>query len=378
MNDEVILREALHDLTLDQPAAPVDRVVGVRRHHVRRRTTQLAALAGVVALVAVAAAFVRTPFGNDTEPAHRSVPSWALPWPDHRDGSVSQDVLDGAVLAWRYMHITSPEQPAAAQPKKIVWYVGQKVAHGEWVAVVFEVDTGAGYRLVAGLTTPDAAAHPPVVRGQQLPPAWHLYDVPAPAPNYHGFVGLNFGASSSTGPFTDWIVVLAPPSARQVSWSGDGIKGGAAAPDRGLVVADVGRASGRIYADVFDRTDQIGIVPSLAPVGVPGAPDSQIPQLVAPARLVGTPSTKLMGGLSGQGSSSATGLSHHPSGPTTIYARCYGDGPIRVSIDGHGTDAVVIPCDNRQHVLPGPQSGHSIEVAASKGTAWRVAVFVGR
>jgi hypothetical protein len=90
MNDETMLREALHELTLEQPSAPVDRVVGVRRRHVRRRTTQLGLVAGVVALITIAVAFAHVPFGNDAEPAQRPLPSWELPWPTRTAPGTSQ------------------------------------------------------------------------------------------------------------------------------------------------------------------------------------------------------------------------------------------------------------------------------------------------
>jgi hypothetical protein len=86
MNNEYAVREALQELTLDQPAAPVDRVVGVRRRHIRRRSMQ-----GATTVVAAAAAVLGVLLGvgvltggSTTTPKSLQQParSWQLPWPD--------------------------------------------------------------------------------------------------------------------------------------------------------------------------------------------------------------------------------------------------------------------------------------------------------
>jgi len=159
------------------------------------------------------------------------------------------------------------------------------------------------------------------------------------------------------------------------------------APDRGLLTVDTGQPTGQVYGAIVENVDQIGPV-TRTPIGVPGAPDSSVPQLAQPDRLVDTPRANNLGELAGQGTSSVVDLSQHQLGQTTIYARCYGAGPIRVTIDDSQSDAVAIPCDDRQHVVPGPmimrggavrmghRFGHSFQVNAADLTAYRVAVVL--
>ena len=388
LTDEEALRSLLADATVGQPAAPVDRVASVRRRYVRRRTTQLGTLAAAVAAVVVGTVLVASPFGNSrTEPANRSVPSWALPWPDHRDGSVSQTVLDQAVSAWRYFHADGYAAVLPA-PSKVIWYLGQRAVNGDKITVMFEVDGAEGHRLIAGFADAnDVGGNAPAQFDRGSSP-WVLYDVPAPSPDYRGFVGLNLtapGAGSSSA-YHNWIVVLTHPSAQQISWSGAGLAGGAGRPDRGLVIADSGQPTGQVYAKVLDRADQTSVVGQQTPVGVPGNPKSTVPYLRPPAPLTGVPhGFRTMGPITAQGSLMNSEMAFHRLGPTTIYARCYGAASMRVAIDTIRSGAgVILPCDNQQHALPGqslrrnaPTKGHLIAVHAADLVAWTVAVVAG-
>lgn len=80
--------------------------------------------------------------------AARQVPRWAPDWPDHRNGSVPQGVLDRAILAWQYSAMSLPPDggtgtvpPAGSTARqvarmaaahRVIWYVGQTVDHGQW------------------------------------------------------------------------------------------------------------------------------------------------------------------------------------------------------------------------------------------------------
>src|SRR5947199_3067665 len=94
--EEQALRSALDEVTLGQPEAPVDRAGAVRRRHVRRRQLQSVAAMAAVAVVAAGAVVVGGGIGgaNKTESLNRPVPSWSLPWDDHRDGSVPPKGVD--------------------------------------------------------------------------------------------------------------------------------------------------------------------------------------------------------------------------------------------------------------------------------------------
>jgi hypothetical protein len=384
MSDESAVREALHDLTGGQPAAPVDRVVGVRRRHVRRRSAQLSA--GVVALAVIVAGLLILPstLDRNSEPAGRSVPSWALPWPDHRDGSVSQHDLDGAVTAWRHFH-ADKQIDVLPKPTSVTWYVGQRAVNDSEIVVVFEVDGAEGHRLVAGF---EGAAPVDHVAPGTTP--WVLYDVPAPPPSYHGIVGINLTQSGPVdqNTFRNWIVVLTRPSIQSIGWSSAGLAGDSAASSRGLLITDSGRPRGQVYAIISERADETGALAQPLPVMVPGAPKSAPPVLQRPAPLHGVPNDRAsMGEAAGQGTATYGDESFRGSGPTTIYARCYGAASMRVAVDVIDQSAgATVPCDGRQHTVAGGRlhthsplagHGHLFTVNATAFTAWRVEVVAG-
>src|SRR5436305_6181450 len=103
-SEELALRHALGEAVAGQPAAPYDRIDGVRRRHVQRRQRRLAALgtAAVVAVAGAAIGLLGARSGGDASGqfAKRDLPAWALQWPDRRDPSIPQRVLDRAVEAW--------------------------------------------------------------------------------------------------------------------------------------------------------------------------------------------------------------------------------------------------------------------------------------
>ena len=382
-SDELALHEALHDLTEGQPAQPTDRVTSIRRRHVRRRAIQSAGGALVAAVAVVAALLVSGTVGHGAaEPVNRPVPSWALPWPDHRDGSVPQSVLDGAVAAWRSDNHTHPTRP---EPREVIWYVGQKVADGyegdDAVAVVFEIDTGTEHRLVAGVTSVLNAAATPLVNGQRgLLPVDGLYDVPAPPPDYSGYIGLNYAVPKAGG-FHAGGLILTPPEDLRLDVAGVGERSLA----NGLVTFDAGLVRAPVQVKLT-RPD--GSLIADGAVGVPGAPLSREPLLAKVAGLTGVPpGGESLGEISGQGMESVYNAS--PStGPTTIYARCYGPTPIRVAVDDTRTGVGVrIPCDDRQHEVTGPRvkqpsavvpdgKGHEFTVEGGPFVSWRVEVVV--
>ena len=388
-DDELALREALMDVTTDQPVLPVDRVAGVRRKHARRR--QLQGVAGACAVAVVAAGAVALGgtlhTGRTTQSLSRPVPSWAVQWDDHRDGSVPQQVLDSAVSSWVGKQLDDAPlprtQPTQRQP--VVWYVGNRIPGTDQVLAVFEVSglhAGAlpltqGTRLVVAQAAWDDVKNASASGDRD----WQFTDVAAPAHNYAGFIGSYIPVNDVNG-VHNVVWLLTSPSYRRVQTS----VGGKPLRD-GFTTFDAGALQIRVEASFQDAS---GRYPAGGYVGIPGAPASQVPTLANPEPLTQVPSGGVsLGEAAGQGSAVNSNLSANaPVGrPTKVYARCYTAGPqrfIRVAVDRQAaTHGVRIPCDLREHVVPGnvtgpsiDQDGHSFAVQASGLTAWRVAVVI--
>ncbi|MGN6793248.1 MAG: hypothetical protein ACTHJW_12775 [Streptosporangiaceae bacterium] len=369
MSDEVAVRQLFDQLTAGQPDAPPDRHSRISR---RVRQHRLAKAAGTVAVVAAAVAVAigvaSSPGTVAPVPAQRVVPAWALPWPDHRDGSVPQRVLDGAVGAWRHFAAAVDGVPLDVTSKaKVIWYVGQKLAKGQVVAVVFEADSSEGRRLVAGWATASEVMHGQRAWKQGLSP-WVLYDVAAPKPTSGLFIGLNtHGTSAPPGRNSDnWIVVLAAPSVQGVGWSvsvassttpsGEGKTSSATARTgmtpavRGLAIADTGQIEGPVTVTELEGRNR-NTLPHVGLVGVPGSPASQVPQLARAAEIHAPPGFRVAVELAGQGTVRA-GVSGR-RGHLAILARCYGPGRLRLTFgtDVHELQLGTIRCDNAVHLL---------------------------
>jgi hypothetical protein len=395
--DEAALRSALHEATLGQPDAPVDRSGAVRRRYVRRR--QLQGVAAAVAVVVVAAGAVvvggRLPGHRAAEPLNRDLPSWALRWADHRDGSVPQRVLSGAVTSWantqRSQAPLPAGQPIAARPA--VWYVGQRVPGTDQVLAVFEVaglHAGA-LNLTNGPRLVVARAEWDLVRltSEKGSMEWTFKDIAAPPRDYAGFVGSYLRIPAGDDGIHNVVWLLTSPSYPRAQTSL-----GVRDLHHGFVTFDAGQLDIRVEASM---QDEHGRYPAGGYVGIPGVPSSQVPALIPAAVLTGVPQGRLtIGESSGQGSSTyVDDAARAPAGrATTVYARCYSAGAsrtIRVSMDAQTDRAMAhgvrITCDNRQHVVPGNPTGsafighgrgggHSVSVRASALVAWTVAVVI--
>jgi hypothetical protein len=375
--DEQALRAAMADLVGAQPEQPVGRLAAVHRRHARRRALQVGATAAAVVVALVASLLVGGVVGRQTaEPLRRHVPSWALPWPDHRDGAVSQKVLDGAVARWRTDPKTGRELPP---PKQVIWYVAQLVSFDQFVVVMFEADLGADRRLVVGVTPADQATRWRRVDGRRIPPLWTIHDAPAPPPSYRGVLGVNFGNYG----LRNSVLLLAAPGAEAVKWTASGAGAGVVQLDDGLGTIDMPAPRGPVQAAVLPASP--GGRLDYEPVGVPGAPETQIGQLAEPAPLEGVGSDELIDETTGRGDYGLTKDTHlrWPPDTASIYARCYGPAPIRVVLaaddDGRGPVST-IPCDDRQHVVPGQRvrglgwGSTWVFVHARYDVAWRLAV----
>jgi len=395
--DEVAVRQLFDQLTAGQPDAPPDRHSRIRRRVRRHRLARVAGTLAVAAAAAAVAVGVGTSVGT-VPPAtgHRAVPAWALPWPDHRDGSVPQRVLDGAVTAWRHEAALNGIPRSATSKAKVIWYAGQKVANGEVVVVIFEADSGAGRRLVAGwATASEVLDGQPGWKPGSSP--WVLYDVAAPKPGRGLFVGLNMhGTSAQPGRNPDnWIVVLTAPDVERVGWAVVGPAGakttsqgtvssptaraGMSLAVRGLVVADVGQIAGAVQITKLD-VGRRNVLPYPSDVGVPGSADSQVPQLARPAQIHGPRGFRWASELTGQGTS-GTGLGGR-RGHLAILGRCYGPSRLRLMF-GTGAQELrlgTIRCDNAVHELTTqvrlqPNDPHAgVTIYTSMFTSYRLVI----
>jgi len=379
--DELAMRSALADLVDNQPDAPVDRFDGVRRRHARRRRMQ-AATAAACAALAVAGVGIGVglrPGHTSVTPAHRDVPSWALPWPEHRSASVPQPVLDGAVRAWRD-RMYGEGAPSMYSPRKVIWYVAEPGVQKTQIAVVFEVERDDGdHRLVAGWLNDPA--------NPQSSDNWSLYDVGAPDPHDRNLVISFYLEGADLQEPDNAFLVLTDPSHRTVVPSVPGQVPPVAQLDNGFAILPYGPLRHQLHLALSS-----GRGPDV-PVGVVGladAPDSQVPALEPPAELVGVPQSRMLSEASGAGDE--VGFNESPPaerGRTVIYARCYGGPSLDVTVDSQTSAAVTIPCDDQQHVVDGPAllpggdksyeahsggPGHSTEITAGTLVAWRVAV----
>jgi hypothetical protein len=373
-DDEFALRSALADLTDDQPPPAVIRIAAVRSRAAVRRRRQLAcAVLTVVVMAGLAAGLTGLAGARPAGPQSRSVPSWALDWPDHRNGSVPKRILYGAVLAWmRKIHaITTPEpgsnQVTALPPGPVArevmelaaqyrlrWYVGQTIADGDLVAVMFEADGPDGPQLVVGHATMMHGRYIQAVTGGVTP--WSLYIVPAPDRRQRALtIGENVAWFPGGGQgAVNWIVVLTAPQVREVSWSvptTSGVTSSVTVASRGLIAADTGRPAGQVYLTGL-RTWHGETRLADVPVGVPGAaPD--VPRLAPPPPLVLPASFRQLGGIATQ----ATDLTDYSDFPPThlryvVYGICYGPEPVEVVFGGRTLGAIA--CDSRTHELSVP------------------------
>lgn len=359
--DETAVKAMLHDAATGQPQAPANRAQAVRARIKRRRARTAAVVAAHAGLVIALVAGLAVALGPGRHQAAVSQPprpSWALPWPDHRDGSAPQRVLDRAVLAWRHQAaLTAGQSGLAPVSGQIAWYVGQKAANGQVVAVVFEAQTSSGPQLVAGQApVSEVMDGQPAWSGGSTP--WSLYTVPAPSPVPGLVLSLNLSGDAGTpsrGP-DDWVLVLA----RSRAWSVDYdlyavrgatkqlIGGGGAMLTDGLGVFDVGQITARVVLTQLLIGDR-NVLPAPVPVGIPGSSGSQVPHLEM-AGPITTPSRFIMAvEVTGQGpgGAGATSLSR---GKLTLVARCFGEAPLRLLYRAPSSLGT-IPCDDRSHVL---------------------------
>jgi hypothetical protein len=264
-------------------------------------------------------------------------------------------------------------------PSQVSWYVGQTVADGRVVVVVFEANENRDHVLVTGWAPAAAVLH-----DQPGYVPWVLNVSAAPDPRDTQLaIGLNFPGPArgrSAGP-DNWIIVLAAPDVREVAWTAvtaSGTHHVSARTDRGLVVADTGQVTRRVVVTGL-ITSRGNVLRGPAAVGGTAQGGGAVPQLALPVRLDPPASFQLIRSLTGQGAEGINlVLGADPGRTAVVVARCYGPAPLQIYFWSYA--AGVIRCDGIQQDLVIPRRGPSgrlgiIKVATlSALTAWRMDV----
>ncbi|MBO0823948.1 MAG: hypothetical protein J2P27_08825 [Actinobacteria bacterium] len=409
---DLAIRTALSDLTAEQPPAPHDRFQAVKQRAIRHRRRQLAgAVVTVVAALGLVAGLVQLPKLR-LGPQARALPSWALPWPDHRDGSVPQSVLDRAVLAWQYLYPpnTPPDGGSGTVPAPgtserqvtkqasrypVVWYVGQTIDNDHQVVVMFEAAGPAGHELVVGQANASEVMHNQPAWSDSVSP-WVLTRVPAPSPRRPPVAIGEYAAGQlpqNTDHFGDnWMVVLMAPDVQRLTWTAETAGGqavGSKSTSAGLVIADTGQVTGPIHLTrmLTGHGNRLGR-PML--VGIPGEARAKlasgtgpgVPQLAAPPALSEPASFSGIAGTVGQGDIQNEQVGYPPprSGSKfVVFGICYGPKPLVIQVNSHTIGTLA--CDSLTHQLSEPVTflnSRALDwfVHTSSLTAYRVDIGV--
>lgn len=310
-NDESALRAALHDATLGQPEAPVDRIGGVRRRHVRRRAVQggvavaavMAAVAGVLTSVGGAGAPARP------QPLKQPPPkSWQLTWPLRYGDSSDVAVAHGNAMQRMAIAYYESKLGPAVRDKHVLYSGRPSGMSVEWV--VFEGSAGSPetHQLLALASTDDGAS-------------WSSYTMQAP-PLQVRALGFAVGAQ---------VFALAAPPVRTVGYldlsSGSTFASPQVPIQHGAAVLNARHVVRPNTLYVGDRYD------SPFPVwwrdGISGAGRLRAWQKALQSPAAGL---RYLGFLAGSGSGSTASLRAPQDGTLVLILRCAGPAGLRVEV----------------------------------------------
>jgi hypothetical protein len=398
IDDEIAARAAFAEMTAGQPPFPAGRFAAVKHRAIVHRRRQLVGGALAVAVAVSLAVSLSQLAGTRQPPPARSVPQWALDWPDHRNGSVPQQVLDRAVIAALYAgpavqlpdggRATVPPVGASAasvsrqaNAHPVIWYVGQTVDDGRWVEVMFEMDGPNGRKLVVGhAAASDVMQDQPAWSNASSP--WVFTEVAAPdpvkaPPAIGDYLFGRLSAVPGQNP-DNWMVLLSAPTIRRVSWyetTPDGPRRLSTPTSAGLAITDTGQVTGNI--ELTGLTTSHGTI-SLNHVPVAIGNQVQVPELAAPPALSLPRSFSLFTSGMSQGDETSQDESFSAGRlPYAVFGICYGPAPVQVEINSHSIGAIT--CDSHTHQLPVPAAdlrghGHQLwlHVGAPQLDAWNL------
>jgi hypothetical protein len=375
--DETAVRDALQDLTTGQPDQPVDRLAGIHRRHVRRRSLQAV---GAVAAVALAVSGTllgvgaiggtsgqQSPISPDDANIHEEHAGWQLPWPMRTNVDTPDDEIDriqaSALAAFESSQGVSLSDVRDAH----LLYAGRPDGMDvTWV--VFEAAWGP----------PQTLAVPHLV-GMASPTGdgdWTPYVESAPPPDT---TDIGFAWQDSAQVFALGSPEVASPGLVDLS-SGDTV----------LVADDppyiVGAAFLRLDHPLAPQTLYIGQrdFSTTYPVFFPeGAEDGQGLPEWQQANPESQGTVHNIGSFAGTGPSGRTEMSVSDDGDLGFVVRCAGPAPMTVVLDDgeRSTRAVQRRCDGVDAsvgagttVHRGDQVTVSVEVDAA--TSFVIAAYV--
>ena len=331
MNDDTAVREMLHDLTLGQPDAPVDRMVGVRRRHVRRRSLQ-----GATTVVTAAAAIVGVVLGvgvltgsgtDKPKSLHQPPPkSWQLPWPD-------RSLADGATVRAQAL---AYQRKIPYPVSNVHWlFAGHLQTGTTWA--VFEADIGSpgqSHQLVA-MSSPDNGR------------TWATSsNAPPPASTKQ----IGFGRDGDR-----WLLILTAPGTRQVGLSV--LSAGSA-----QVLPNIDTSDGVVgyHLDQAPSYDSVLVGPpdlsSTFLVGFPNSDNEGLPPKWESARAPSIPGYRIIfneaGAVGGTDGDTVKSFPHY-YGPMLEVIRCAAQTPLTLSVTAAGrTDSQQVErCDGQNLTL---------------------------
>jgi hypothetical protein len=382
--DERGLTNALAELADGgQPEPPVGRVAAIRRRHARRRGVSWGVT--VIVMLAAGGAYLSTASTGQHAPhrpihkvaARRTVPGWALSWPEQRSPSITAATLAGAVRAW---HITSGGSVAPVSPADVIWYLAEPVGAAH-LGVVFEVTAASEHRLVIGYASRSGAflyglgPEPYAADGRTGSP-WHFIDVPAPPRQQSGAPSvISFYVPVSVVDSDNAVIIDTAPTAKFVRLS----TYGTVALRDGFAAIQVGQVRAPLTFTLLGAGP-----PKRHQVGVAGDASSAIPTLFKPfVQPRGPERVPAMNWttLRGQGNLSTILPSVNPfeRGPLKLsyLVRCYGGQSLQLTVQGLLIGQV--SCDDAAQRVSDPRPAEdfrkvAVKIRAGPLTAYTVVV----
>ena len=364
VGDEDDLRGGLRALSSAPPPPPDDRVAAsVRRaRQIRRRRAAAASVAVLVPAVLVGTRLAWP------APERRVTP--VAQWPDARDRSLDA-YGDLALAAW------SERSGGLFPGESVRWLYSGRVPQTDTpqVVVVFATCTAdACSRLVMQHAVEEDARDPDDDRSMS---SWggETYDLVsgAPAPPVSAYLA---GFEQERGT-TNVLFVYAGPDAARVTYASPAHRpatggSGDLPRSRTAFAGEVGYLSAPATITVFD------IEGDVIHQGVAGEP-GDVPRVRRVDEVEIPPGFDRLMATSGQ-ADGRTGFGNHAAdAPYAVFARCRGDAPLELSVDGR---AYRVTCDDRQRqvtpVLPKPRDrAYLIEIDSDDPfTAYAIAVAV--